>query len=170
MENTSFTTQQVSTVRSLQKPCTTFGIFLFFSSDLSWMLRLLLLLWFHPWLEKGLKDSPVFVFFPVLQGKVASARAGTLNMGLAEEKVNECFAGVQHSCTLRSSQGMETDEKRERCDKKGVVRIEVLHFRGWAAGTDLQHPALSSLHLTQAKVPMQSAWKMWQFNALLTRS
>lgn len=94
------------------------------------MFKLLLLLWFHSWPEKGLKDFPLFVLFPVLQGKVAPARAGTLNMGLAGEKVNECFAGVQHSCTLRSSPGMETYEKRERCGKKDVVKIEVLHFRG----------------------------------------
>lgn len=122
--------------------------------------------------EKGLKDFPLslFVLFPVLQGKVAPARVGALSTGLAGEKATECCAGVQHSRSLRSSPGMETDEKTERCGKKGVVKIVVLHFRGWAARTDLQHPALSSLHLIQAKVPMQSAWKMWQFYALLTQS
>lgn len=77
--------------------------------------------------EKGFKDFPLslFVLFPVLQGRVAPASAGTLNKALVREKVSECFAGVQHSCTLRRTPGMETDEKRERCGKKDVVKIEV---------------------------------------------
>lgn len=127
MENIYFTSQQVRAARCSQKPCTTFGIFLPFSSDLSWMLKLLFLLWFSPSQRKAWRTFlSLYVLFPVLQGKVAPASAGTLNKASVGEKVSECFAGVQHSCTLRSSPGMETDEKRERCGKKkDVVIIEV---------------------------------------------
>lgn len=119
MENTSFTTQQVSTVRCLQEPCTTFGIFLTFSSDLSWMLRLLLLLWFHSWPEKGLKDLPLSLcFFPCIAKESFPSQGRNLEQGVGWRETQWGFAGVQHSCTLRSSSGMEADEKRERGGKK----------------------------------------------------
>lgn len=164
VENISFTTQQVKAVRCSQEPCTTFGIFLPFSSNLSWMLRLLLLLWFHPWPEKGLKDFPLSLcFIPC----IAPARGGALNMGLAGEKVNKCFC---RCAAFLYPQKFPSNGDGWEKGKKDVVKIEVLHFRGWAEGTNLQCPTLSSLHLVLAKVPMQSAWKTWQFYALLTQS
>lgn len=168
VENISFTTQQVKAVRCSQEPCTTFGIFLPFSSDLSRMLRLLLLLWFHPWPEKGLKDFPLSLcFIPCIARESCPSQGRSLEHGFgwreSQQMFCRCAAFLYPQKFPRNGDGWEKG-------KKDVVKIEVLHFRGWAEGTDLQCPTLSSLHLVQAKVPTQSAWKTWQFYALLTQS
>lgn len=170
VENISFTTQQVRAVRSSQEPCPTFRIFLRFSSDLSRILRLLLLLWFHPWPEEGLKDFPLSLCsIPCIARKSCPSQARHLEHGLgwreSQEGFCRCAASLYPQKFPRNG-----DRWEERCGKKDVVKIEVLHFRGWAAGTDLQCHALSSLQLVQAKVPRKSAWKMGQLYALLTQS
>lgn len=158
MENISFTSQQVRAARCSQKPCTTFGIFLPFSSDLSWVFKPLFLLWFPPQPEKGFKDFPLslFVLFPVLQGRVAPASAGTLNKALVRKSVS-----VLQVCSILVPSGDPQEWRRMRKErdvvKKDVVKIEVHpsedEQQGPICSTLLWAPCISYRQRCLHKVP-----------------
>ena len=164
MENVSFTTQQVGPVRSSQELGTMLGTFLPLSSDLScagcsWSCRPLCL----------------SLCFTLCIAREKCPRQGrNLEGGLGwREVVTGCFAGVQHSRSIRSSPEMETDEKRERSGQNQSPAAQRVSVGGWSEVLCSAVPCTSYRQRRSYKAPgkhgRQSFMLSWHWHKWLLK-